>query len=271
MSMTFRRHTPFTLLLALALPWPVAAKDAASGHFQAGEQEFTVADAIAWRDGEGLKLVFSDKPFDRAAFADDGELDDFDFLRHEGATLTLSVDPADGSLSGVSTQYEGMSRFFTGAGERLTLSRREENSIAGEFSVGDAPGLSFDLAIISGKLERPGEKLPADGGEPGKVLLARIAAIHAGDMDELIANTPPEQAEEMRQAVASGEAEQLLAMAKLFTPTDIKILGGHQDGDMAWIDFTGMESGANVTGVGKLLRTNGRWQVESVSTSQSSD
>lgn len=265
------RPLPILGLLALALSWPTAAADTAAGHFQAGEQEFTVADAIAWRDGEGLKIVFSDRLFDRAAFADDGELDDFDFLRHEGATLTLSVDPADGSLSGVSTQFEGMSRFFTGAGEKLTLSRHEENAVAGEFSVGDAPGLSFDLAIVSGTLERPGEKLPADGGEPGKVLLARIAAIHAGDIDELIANTPPEQAEEMRQAVASGEAEQLLAMAKLFTPTDIQILGGHQDGDTAWVDFTGMESGAKVSGVGKLLRTNGRWQVESVSTSQSID
>lgn len=265
------RHLPISMLLALALIRPPEAADAASGRFQAGEQEFVVADAIAWRDGEGLKLVFSDQPFDRATFAEDGELDDFDFLRHEGATLTLSIDPDDGSLSGVSTQHDGMSRFFTGTGEKLVLARHNESSVAGEFSIGDAPGLRFDLAISGDKLERPGKKLPADGGEPGKVLLARIAAIHDGDMDELIANTPPDQAEEMRQAIASGEAEQLMAMAKLFTPTDIRILGGHQDGDTAWIDFTGTESGAKVTGVGKLRRSGGRWQVESVSTSQSAD
>ncbi len=258
------------LLLALPLSFSVLATDGASGQFQIEGESRTVADAIAWLDEGDLKLVFSDYKFDRAAFAADGELDSFDFMSSEGATLTVQVDD-DGSVSGITMYDSGMTHFLTGVGEKLELSHRDEQRVAGTFALGDAPGLRFDLAISDGTIERPGEKLPADGGEPGKILLARIAAIHDGDVEELIANTPPDQAEEMRAAVASGEAEQLLAMAKLFTPKDIRIHGGSQDGDTAWIDFTGEERGGAVKGVGTLKRQDGRWAVESINTSQSSN
>lgn len=261
---------PF-LALALSLPAAAPAKEGASGSFQIDDQTYAVADAIAWRDDDRLKIVFSDKPYDRAAFAEDGELDAFDFMRHDGATLELSVDPEDGSLSGVGTMAGGTSRFFSGHGETLTVERRDEAGIAGTFALGDAPGIQFDLPITPTKIERPGEPLPADGGEPGKALLAQFAAIHAGDLDALMAMAPPEQAAEMQAAKDSGEAAQMMAMAKLFTPTDVKISGGHQDGDKAWVDFTGTETGGKVTGTAMLTRSGGRWRVESTSSSQSSE
>jgi hypothetical protein len=263
---------PLLLMLAVAaaVPLIVQAKPVATGHFQAGEKQFTVADALAWRDGEDLKVVFSDAPFDRANFAEDGKLDSFDFMRHAGTSLSFGVSD-EGEARFVSVQSDGGSSFMTGIGETLVLSRRDDANIAGTFTVGDSTAITFDLPISASTLERPGEPLPADGGEPGRVLLARMKAIHDGDMETLMANTPPDQAEEMRQSVASGEAEQLLAMAKLFTPTDIAVTGGRQDGDTAWVDFTGLESGSKVTGTGKLLRVDGSWRVESVNTSQSSD
>lgn len=259
------------LAIALSLPAVAPAKEGASGSFQIEDQTYAVADAIAWRDGDSLKIVFTDKPYDRAAFADDGELDTFDFMRHDGATLELNVDPDDGTLSGVSTTAGGASRFFSGMGETLTVERRDEAGIAGTFQLGDAPGIQFDLPITAAAMARPGEPLPADGGEPGKALLAQFAAIHAGDLDALMAMAPPELAAEMQASKDSGEAPQMMAMAKLFTPTDVKISGGRQDGDKAWIDFTGAETGGKVTGTAMLTRSGGRWRVESTSTSQSSD
>lgn len=263
-------RSSLALLLVLPLSFSALAKEGASGQFQIEGENHTVADAIAWLDDGDLKLVFSDYKFDRAAIAADGELDSFDFMSSDGATLTVQVDD-DGSVSGIVMYDSGMTHFLTGVGEKLELSHRDEQRIAGTFAVGDAPGLKFDLTISDGTIERPGEKLPADGGEPGKILLARMTAIHEGDMEELIANTPPDQAEEMRAAVASGEAEKLLAMAQLFTPKDIRIQGGSQDGDTAWIDFIGDARGSAVKGVGTLKRQDGRWAVESVITSQSSD
>lgn len=263
---------PFLLVLAATISavTMVDADPVASGHFTAGGQRHTVADAIAWVDGDDLRIVFSATPFDRANFAEDGELDTFDFMRHDGATLSFGVGD-DGDSHFVNVAAGGSSSYMTGVGEKLELSRRDENSVAGIFTVADDTKIDFDLSISPAKMERPGQPLPTDGGEPGQALLARMKAIHDGDMDALMANTPPDQAEEMRQAVASGEAEKMLEMAKMFTPTDIIVTGGRQDGDTAWVDFTGTDSGSKVTGTGKMQRVDGSWRVESVNTSQSAN
>ncbi len=264
---------PFKSVLTLAgliaaglssLSW---AKTAVEGEFVIHGTSHPAVDAIAWINDDELRLVFTDKTFDRAAFAEDGELDSFDFMRGEQITYTVTLDPDSGEVKAIATQSGGMSGFMTGVGETIAFDHRDATRIAGRFTANGGVALSFDLPITGKVMERPGTALPADGGEPGKVLLARMAAVHAGDLDELIANSPPDQAQEMRQAVANGEAEQLLAMAKLFTPTDITVTGGHQDGDTAWVDFTGKESGGKVTGVAKLLRVDGRWQVNTVNTS----
>jgi hypothetical protein len=268
------RLSTLTLVLATALAAPTGtavAADGASGSFRIADQDFTVADAIAWRDGDDLKLTFSDAVFDRAAFAEDGTLDSFDFLRHEGVTVEVGVDAGDGSASGVSTRIGGGSSFASGVGEHLALERNDGERIAGLFTVADTSSIRFDLPVLSGTLERPGVALPADGGEPGQALLAQFAAIHAGDMDALIAMAPAEQAQEFRQAVAEGETEQLLTMARMFTPTQVRVTGGSQDGDRAWVDFAGSESGGQVTGTGVMRRSDGRWRVESTNTSQVAD
>jgi hypothetical protein len=263
-----------TAILSLTLAGLSAgarAADGASGSFRIVGLDFTVAYALAWRDGDDLKLTFSDAPFDRAAFAEDGTLDAFDFLRHDGVTIEVGVDAEDGSASGMSTRIGGSSSYSSGAGEQLVLARNDGERIAGHFSVADVTTIAFDLPVLGNAIARPGTALPADGGEPGQALLAQFAAIHAGDMDALIAMAPAEQAQELRAAVAEGEAEQVLTMARMFTPTQVRVTGGSQDGDRAWIDFTGSESGGTVTGTGVMRRSDGRWRVESTSTSQSAD
>lgn len=255
-----------TGLIAAGLSPILSASAVVEGEFVIHGLDYPAVDAIAWHDDDELRLVFTDKTFDRAAFAEDGKLDSFDFMRGDQTTYTVTLDPASGKVRGISTLSAGISGFRRGVGEDIVLEHHDERRIAGRFSADGGVALTFDLTVTGSQIERPGTPLPADGGEPGKVLLARMAAIHAGDIDELIANTPPDQAEEMHAAVANGEADQLMAMAKMFTPTDIVVTGGRQDGDTAWVDFTGNESGGKVKGFGKLLRHDGRWQVESINT-----
>lgn len=254
-------------LAAAGMSSLLCAKTTVEGQFVIHGAAYPAVDAIAWVKDDELRLVFTDQTFDRAAFAEDGELDSFDFMRGQPINYTVNLDPDSGEVNSIATLSGGMSGFLTGVGETIEFDHRDDQRIAGRFTANGGVALSFDLPITDTVMARPGAALPADGGEPGKVLLARMAAIHAGNMEELIANTPPDQAEEMREAVANGEAEQMLAMARLFTPTDIVVTGGHQDGDTAWVDFTGKDSGSKVTGVGKLMRTDGRWQVHAVNTS----
>lgn len=142
-----------TLIVSIALAGLAAtshAADGASGSFRIAGQDFTVADAIAWRDGEDLRLTFSDTAFDRAAFAEDGELDTFDFLRHDGVTIEVGVDADDGSASGMSTRIGGSSSYASGAGERLVLERNDGKRIAGHFAVADTTTIAFDLPVEGG-------------------------------------------------------------------------------------------------------------------------
>ena len=60
---------------------------------------------------------------------------------------------------------------------------------------GPACDITFDIAQVGERADAappalPGEPLPADGGEPGKALLALHRAVQAGDADAIIAALP---------------------------------------------------------------------------------
>src|SRR5690606_28092156 len=76
-------------------PFTIASETVAEGSMRLEQADWRVADAMAWQDGEELEIVFSDKPFDRAAMTADGELDVFDFMRHGGNRFAINLD-ADG-------------------------------------------------------------------------------------------------------------------------------------------------------------------------------
>lgn len=268
-----RTHTMlFGFVLGSAAMAAAHAAVPAQGHVTLEKQDWDVVDAIAYRHGDDVDVVLSNKNYNRAAFAKDGKLDDFDFIHHTmdtgGSTLTLKFD-ADLKLNGIQYSLHGGGGSRSGnMGDKFSLGKHSASSIAGEFKYADGAdkvAVSFDLPIQSDKLERSGKPLAADGGDPGKALLKHFAAIHSGNVDQLIAVSPPEKRAMIEAAKASGEAKQMLPFMQSMTPTQAKVSGGMLDGDTAIVDFQGTLDGKVQKGHAEMTRINGAWYVDDVS------
>ena len=93
-----------------------------------------------------------------------------------------------------------------------------------------------------------------------------VDATLAGDVDKMTALSHPERRAGIEEAKKAGEIDQMLQMAKLFTPKIKEITGGTVDGDKAWVEFLGDEGGSEVKGTGTLVRMNGKWYLEGIQT-----
>jgi hypothetical protein len=241
----------------------------ATGHVDFHGQSWDVADAMAYTDGEYTAVAISSKAFDRAAFAKDGKIDAFDFMRHDASTITLKVD-AEGKSNCIDFSLPNGGGSSCGSfGDAFKLARRDAKSIAGSMdakSGEDRIKVSFDVPIAPDKIERAGTKLAAGGGEPGKALMAHLNAIWSGDFAKLKATAPPEKRKMMEESEKSGEAKEMFGFMRSITPTKVKVLGGSVDGDHALLDFEGEEDGKKVTGTAELTRQGGVWYVDGTST-----
>lgn len=267
------------LLLAL-LAGGVRAESGATGTVTIDGETWTVADAVAVAvsDDGDIELWFSKLEFDRVAWAEDGEFDSFDTYDFkddaDGPALRIDVDEEDGGYGGHTVRFSSSSSsggYSSDLEDSVTISARDEKRIAGRVKLDDGSGLvadlSFDLPLTkTGPLARPGTPLPAGGGDPGKALKAMVDATHAGDLDTMIALSDPERRQGIEEAKASGEAAQMLEMAKLFTPKISKIVGGTTEGDQAWVDFEGTEADGLVKGTAELSRSGGKWHIKSINT-----
>lgn len=265
-------YTPRLLvtLIALAVATPsVHAAAPASGKVG----DWTVVDAIAWRDDSGTHVVVSDKPFDRTAIAGDLKMDSSDVISHqmtplEAQTYEVRLDD-EGTVDGTSLSMPGGSSFsFTSDMEDgLKLTKNDASHVVGSFKYGIAD-IRFDVPVVSGDLARPGKPLPKDGGEPGKVFNAQIAAIAKGDFDALVKLSPPEHRESiMADAKKDGGKMEMMA-AQAFTPSKATITGGSIDGDKAWLDFDGVQMGEAMKGLAIVERKDGEWYVRNIETRQ---
>ena len=271
---------PYALFSALLVlgAGPALAKSGANGTVTIEGKSWPVADAVATLDGETLAVVFGQKVFDRAAWAEDGEFGTFDLWEfkdndaRDAQSLTITIDQEDGSYAGhnIKTSSGGGGGFSSDYDNSVTLTARDAEHIAGTIKLaGDDLGadVTFDLPITKyGPLARAGTPLPADGGDPGKALKAMVDATHAGKLDEMIALSHPERREGIEAAKAAGEADEMLKMAQAFTPKISKITGGIVDGDTAWVDFEGQEDSGAVKGTATLTRAEGKWFVKGINT-----
>lgn len=256
-------------LVSIAASGAASAAATVSGNVAFQGSTWPVADAIAFADGEDLSVVLAQQKFDRAELAKDGKLDDFDVLRHDGDTITLRVDPENevGCLN-FSAGGGGGSSCNSEYARQFKLVARDGQHIAGTFTFDDDGKTSvvkFDVPIET-TITRPGKALPADGGEPGKAVLAHFAAIASGDFERIKAGAHPERVKMMEDAGKSGEARQMIEMLKMMTPTDVKITGGTVDGERATIDFTGKDGSGPVKGTADVERYQGKWYVTGTST-----
>jgi hypothetical protein len=254
------------LLLALTVATPAFAD--AKGKVALKGATFTVADAVAYKTRDGVEVAFLPKPFDRKAAAKDLTIDSFDLMRAGGARVALKVGP-DGSFNCIdySTGEGGGSSCNSDYTKALTLTTRSADRIAGTFRLnvdGDTADVTFDLPVES-TVARGGTALPADGGDPGKAVLAHFAAIEKNDFKALKATAAPDRREMMDEAEKSGEAKELFKMMRSMSPRKVKITGGTVDGDSAMVDFEGVADGAVVKGVAECERIGGAWYMSGTS------
>lgn len=266
------------LLFALAgCAGAALAKDGATGTVTIDGTAWPVADAAAVMDGDDLEIVFSQHRWDRAAWADDGEFGTFDLMEYEGGvdgqSLTVDIDEEDGGYGGHTTRFSMGSTsggYSSDYESSVTLTTRTPERVAGTVKMagdGLAADVSFDLPVTrKGPLKRAGTPLPNDGGEPGKALRAVVDATHAGDVEKMTALSNPERRAGIEEARKAGQLEEMLTMAKLFTPRIKQITGGTVDGDKAWVEFTGEEEGGETKGTATLTRVNGRWYLDGIQT-----
>jgi hypothetical protein len=255
-----------SMLLALGTGAQAAP---ASGTVKMHGTSWTVADAMAYAEDDETHVVLGSAVFDRKSYAEDGKLDDFDFMRQDGLkTITLKVK-ADGTMSCMdfSTGSGGGSSCGS-VGGGLKLTEQTPKSIAGTFKMkddDDTADVQFKVAIESKTLARSGTPLPAGGGDAGKALLAAIAAVQSGDLKKIKAVSPPDRVAAIEASEKSGDAKDMVEMMKLMTPTITKITGGIAEGDTATLDWTGTDGGQAAKGTAKMKRVNGQWYMAGIS------
>jgi len=251
------------LVTIIASASPVFAD--AKGRVHIESANFTVADAVAYKSNDGVEVALLSGPFDRKAAAKDGKIDDMDVFRTEAATLTLKISK-DGSFTCIDWKASpsGGSTCKSDFTKALTLTVNTPDRIAGTFRLnakGDSADVTFDLKVES-VAARSGTKLPAGGGEPGRVAAAHFAAIEKGDFNALKATAPPDIRQKMDASEKEGRAKEMFAMMREITPKRVKILGGTVDGDEATVDFEGVLDNQPQKGEVDLVRVGGAWYVK---------
>ena len=262
------RSNLLALVVAAIAATPALAAEGGSGTVSLDGQRWEVADVMAWRDGDDIEVVFASQPFDRKAMAKDGRIDTFDFMGLDGPTLTVNID-ADGPTMcyDFSTDSGGGSSCNSDYQSAVTPTRNADGRIAGKVDWADddsAIKVDFDLAITT-EVERAGTPLPADGGEPGKAVLAHFAAVASGDLAKIKAVSHPERVA-MMDATDEAEAREMVGFLQAMTPTGVSVTGVVVDGDTAMVDFAGKRDGADISGTAEVVRVDGRWYVTGTNT-----
>lgn len=256
---------------ALLAAGGTTAAEGAGGRGQVtkGEQTWTVADVIAWREDDKVAVVFASVPFDRTAMAKDGRIDSFDFIGIAGNTLTVNLrSDGPGMCFDYAGESGGGSSCSSAYQSAVQVTRNDTDRVAGrvDWSEGEATvlQLEFDLPVLS-EVARPGRPLPADGGEPGRAVLAHFAAIASADLARIKAVSHPERVA-MMDAETEADLAEMLGFLKAMSPTEVRIAGGTVDGDSAYVDYAGKRDGEALRGTAELARVDGRWYVTGTST-----
>lgn len=249
-------------------------QSSAKGSVRLDDESWQIVDAVAMQEDNQFKIALTDRPYDLNEFSLDGKLDSFDILRHEGHTLTLNIDANGPAMCINFTNSHGGGSKCNSDFERAVLLKERTNShISGSMHWGEKNAehirVTFDVPVQT-NLQRTGESLPEDGGEPGKAVLAHFSAIAGGNFETIKAQTHPLRVASMTTTNVA-EANEMIKMLQEMSPEKIKILGGVVNGENAIVDFTGENHGEKVKGVAKLSRYQERWYVDKTSESQQSN
>lgn len=266
------RVSALSLALA-ALAGNALAADGGSGEISLRKSAWTVADTVAFVEDGELRVAVSDVAFDRDAMRRDGKLNVFDVLRHSGQTVTLSIgkDGPSGCydyyVRAGDTQYSGSScdgaldTAFSGLANDGTRAKGAVDWRKGDEKI----VFSWDVTILTlgdagaSDAAPAGTALPADGGEPGKAVLAHFAALQKGDWKAFKALAHPERQALMAESEKAGEHLEMFELLRSFAAQDVRITGGRVDAHTAHVDFTGSSDGQPVRGTAEVQKQDGRW------------
>lgn len=252
--------------------------------------EWKVRDAVAVRDGDGTVLSFAHLWFDRDAWLRDAELTPEGLGEFHGnvndyaPTLDLKLG-ADGRHVAHRLRYGSYNAkwktVFDGEGS-VVFSVHQSDRVVGTVRLHSASlraAIEFDLPVLAfGPIARPGVPLPIDGGEPGRLLLAKSRAIHEGDLDRVLQLMSPT---ERRDAVGhydsgldfhTGDLEHsgsgfFMLKQQMDMPDIRRIEGGSIEGDIAWVDFSGVDPvGFHdlVSGTAVMIQRRSGWELREV-------
>jgi hypothetical protein len=101
-----------------------------------------------------------------------------------------------------------------------------------------------------------GVPLPADGGEPGKVVLAALDAQRSGDFEKWKKAFHPRVWKDSEKPM-----REMLERGAKHSPTSARILGGSVDGDHANVQIEAAFPSATRTSDADLERFEGQWRV----------
>ncbi len=263
----------------------ILAKTGASGTVSIpGNSQWVIVDAVAVLNEKELRIVFSEKPFNRAVWDDDLEFDTDDLeeiidnKNEDAKWLIIGAFNNSKAYTTVAEKVESndTARRLYVMNKGLTVSARDDEHIAGTFklSANDSEDfvaeISFDLPIEKyGPLPMPGIPLPPDGGEPGKALKSYMEALFGDDTERLLNLSHPEGRAEMKSEQASGEYDESLKMMRRFTPAVDKILGGKIDGNRAWVEFATHSADGKFKGSARMIRIEDRWYLKGTSVDRS--
>lgn len=228
-------------------------------------------------------LWFTTKPMDHAllAAAKPGEVDDAimdQIFENVIAKLELRFDSTGNLIEGLQLYVPPGNNRSLSSNEvgKLQMKLPMVNRASGRFILDDDDKMKCDLQfdIPMGSRGPPpaatklwGVALPAGGGESGKVYLAMHRATLAGDIEAMLKLAMKEKADQMRAARNDPEFPKMLEMIKAFEPAQVRIVSGRADANRAELQIDGKESdGAAMTGTVKLVKEDGAWRIENVST-----
>lgn len=280
--------------------FPVLAAAKVQGHCEYEGRKVALVDGAAWAlpeepeddfdegyedeateepSGPSVMLAFVTFEVDAGALAraTDREeaLRDQSWAQDESARLELTVE--DGTV--------GQQYLWISPGTNISYSSNEvghykpgtgaRNRVIGEYRFSPEDGqdldcrVNFDLALLGDPKDAPpppGVALPAGGGEPGAAYLAMNKAVQAGDFDAMLRLMPPERVAMMQDARKDPDFAAQMALMQAMSPTNVKISGGRQDGDKAWLEFTAVEAAQPRAGTAEMHREGGRWVLVKEST-----
>ena len=279
------------VLIALALSGPVSAAsaDKVSGEFKLGGVALKPSHVAAFqirdqnnprtfqtyvmltREAVDSKSISASMDPYSTAINDDA-VKDADYL-----ALTVSADGTVGMNAHIGgTQYIDSSGTVFGERGNLVADCSANTAshvscsvkVAKPVKTSDGPAWSVDVQFDTAVLTRTmGSPLDKNGGDPGKALLALVAATKGDDMNKIIALLAPNQAEGA-QPDYNTPAENLTHIKKMLSfqlPKQPKITGGQLiSADRAVLEVEGGEpKDIKILYLVEMLRSNGSWQYSS--------